>query len=84
MISVRVRLHVRVKEIEAPSPTAERISVTTGLVCRNCGERVWPVVMNDEISRPYTHLHRPFRFGAGVFCDNGKTKARPFIKAANR
>ena len=63
-----------------PSPTAECVSTSTGIACKNCGFRIAPVVMNGKMSpTAWTHLHKRFGYGAGCWCDDGG-KAEPLVE----
>jgi hypothetical protein len=76
------RLVVEERQI---SPTETQIVVRTGVLCRNCGIRIEPVVFNGALAKAWTHLGKPFRYGAGVFCEDGATsetslRAEPLVK----
>ena len=62
------------------SPTETEIVVRTGLLCRNCGLRIEPVVMNGQMTKSWTHLEKPFRNGGGVFCGDGDDRAEPLVE----
>jgi hypothetical protein len=69
-----------VVEVRAISRTETRIVVLTGVLCRNCGMRIEPVVMNGRMAKSWTHLGKPFRNGGGVFCGDGGEKAEPLVE----
>jgi hypothetical protein len=64
---------------EPLSPTATRIRVTAGVLCRNCGRRIEPVVMNGVMSpTAWRHLHK--RLGGACFCDDSGDRAEPLVR----
>jgi hypothetical protein len=80
-----VKVEKLVVEERAISRTETRIVVSTGVLCRNCGMRIEPVVFNGALAKSWTHLGKPFRYGAGVFCEDGATsetslKAEPLVE----
>ena len=73
-----------VVEERAISLTETQIVVSTGILCCNCGMRIEPVVFNGALAKSWTHLGKPFRYGAGVFCEDGATsetslRAEPLV-----
>jgi hypothetical protein len=71
---------IKIEILKTISPTAERMAVSIGIACKNCGLRIEPVVMNGVMSRSWTHLHRRLGYGAGCWCsDDGDSKAEPYI-----
>jgi hypothetical protein len=80
-----VKIDRLVIEERTISPTETQIVVRTGVLCRNCGMRIEPVVMNGQMAKSWTHLGKPFRYGAGVFCEDGATsetslRAEPLVE----
>jgi hypothetical protein len=71
---------ITIEFLETISPT-ERSAVSTGVLCKNCGRRIMPFVVNGIMSPTlWLHLHRNFKYGFGVVCDNGRgSKAEPLV-----
>jgi len=73
-----VKIDRLVVEERKISPTETQIVVRTGVLCRNCGTRIEPVVMNGQMAKSWTHLGKPFRNSGGVFCGgDGDGRAEP-------